>query len=437
MIQNSSAIILAAGKGTRMKSSMPKVMHKVAGRTMIDHVIHACTDMDITIVISPDMPELAKAVSPHKTVIQHKQLGTGDAVKAAHTELGHYDGAIFILYGDCPFIETQTLEALLEAAQKTGLSILGFETDNPKGYGRLVIMDDVVSEIVEDKDCTPDQKALTTCNAGVYCVTGGRLFCWLDKLSNDNAQGEYYLTDMVSIAKTENIDCAYVLTDETQVLGVNSRSQLAQAEFVMQEKLRKQAMDNGVTMIDPQSVYLSIDTKFSQDVIIEPNVVIGSNVCVGKGTHIHAFSHIEGAEIGANAQIGPFARIRPKSKIGDNVTVGNFIEVNRSEFKTGSKSKHLSYIGDAIIGEKTNIGAGTVIANYDGFNKHQTTIGNNVFVGSNSTLVSPMTIGDGAMIGAGSTVTKNIAADALAVARVKEFTREGWALSYRTKHKKD
>jgi len=247
---------------------------------------------------------------------------------------------------------------------------------------------------------------------------------------------KYYLTDIVSIASRDNVQCAYALASESEVMGVNSREQLAEAEFIMQCELRHRAMNNGVTMIDPDSVFLSVDTQFGMDVVIEPNVFIGSGVRVGNNTHIHAFSHIEGTAIGDNASIGPFARIRPKSKIGNNVTVGNFIEVNRSVFKDGAKSKHLSYIGDAIIGEKSNIGAGTVFANYDGFNKHVSKTGEGVFVGSNSTIVSPVDIGAGAMIAAGSTITRDIESDALAVAREKEFVRNGWARDYRDKNKK-
>lgn len=437
MNQNTAAIILAAGKGTRMKSKLPKVMHKVAGKPMINHVIDACAGSDITVIIGADMPEMVAAVAPHNTAIQQTQNGTGDAVKAARQTLENYDGSVFILNGDGPFITAETLEALRLASHKTGLAVVGCDFEDPTGYGRFIIKDDHVTEIIEEKDCTPDQRDITIANAGIYCVDGQKLFGWLDQLSNENAQGEYYLTDIVSIAAKNGVSCAYTLAGETEVMGVNSREQLAEAEFILQCELRHHAMQSGVTMIDPDSVFLSVDTQFGMDVIIEPNVFIGAGVRVNDNTHIHAFSHIEGSDIGSNSEIGPFARIRPKSKIGDNVTVGNFIEVNRSEFKNGSKSKHLSYIGDAVIGEKSNIGAGTVFANYDGFNKHISTTGEGVFVGSNSTIVSPVNIGAGAMIAAGSTITKNIDSDALAVAREKEFVRDGWARDYRAKNKKD
>lgn len=437
MNKNTAAIILAAGKGTRMKSSMPKVMHEIAGLPMINHVINACSDSDITVVIGEGMDDLSKAVHPHKTVIQENQLGTGDAVKAARTALDDFNGSIFILNGDGPFITPETLQNLADASQKTGLAVLGCDWDDPTGYGRFIIEDDFVTEIVEEKDCTDDQREITIGNTGAYCVDGKKLFSWLDKIENDNAQGEYYLTDIVSIAASEGVTCAYALASEVEAMGINSRSQLADAEYIMQCHLREKVMNNGVTMIDPESVFLSMDTEFGMDVVIEPNVVFGKGVRVGEDTQIHAFSHIEGADIGNNASVGPFARIRPKSKIGNDVTVGNFIEVNRSEFKDGSKSKHLSYIGDTVVGEKSNIGAGTVFANYDGFNKHVSTTGKNVFVGSNSTIISPVTIGDDAMVAAGSVISKDVQGSAMAVARQKQRNLDGWAADYRAKNKKD
>jgi len=430
-----AAIILAAGKGTRMKSSLPKVMHKIAGKAMVHHVIDACPpDTDIHVIIGPGMEGLAAAVAPHKTVIQHTQNGTGDAAKCAAPALANYDGFIFILNGDLPFVQTETLIQLQTAAQKTRLAILGFMADDPSGYGRLMTTDDDhVTAIIEDKDCTDDQRRITLSNAGAYCVRGDRLFTWLDRLSNDNAQGEYYLTDIVSIAAKDGIKCAYALADETEVMGVNSRVQLAEAEKIMQDRLRTAAMAAGVTMIDPDTVYLAMDTEFAQDVVIEPHVVFGAGVRVGANTTIKAFSHIEKAEVGTQAKIGPFARIRPHSIIGNHAEVGNFIEVNRSVFKDGAKSKHLSYIGDAVIGEKTNIGAGTVFANYDGFNKNKTHVGAGVFIGSNSTIISPVTIGAQAIIAGGSTITKDVTDNAIAIERAEEKILTGKAIDYREK----
>lgn len=442
MNQNKAAIILAAGKGTRMKSSMPKVLHPVAGKPMVRHVVDTCVKADISaicVITASNMPQVEKAVHPCKIAIQEQQLGTGDAVKAARQYLENYNGAVFILYGDCPLITKDTLDKLYEASQSSGLAILGFSAENPHGYGRLIINNasDTVTVIVEEKDCTDEQRQIQHCNAGIYCIRDQRLFKWLDLLSNDNAQGEYYLTDLVEIAKSHNVRCAYVLADEDEVRGVNSRAQLAEVEAILQNRLRKNAMDAGVTMYDPDTVYLSVDTVFENDVTIEPNVFIGEGVSIGSGTIIHAFSHLEGVEIGRNASIGPFARLRPKSKIGNDVSVGNFTEVNRSEFKDGSKSKHISYIGDTIIGEKTNIGAGTIFANYDGYNKNTTHVGKNVFVGSNSTIIAPVTIEEGAIIAAGSTITHNIPADALAVGRTKQVISEGWAIGYRERKRKD
>jgi len=443
MNHNKAAIILAAGKGTRMKSSLPKVLHPLAGKPLVTHVVDTCKEAGIDsvcVVTAPDMTPVEKAVSPCKTAVQAQQLGTGDAVKAARHHFESFDGAIFILYGDCPLITEPTLMQLFHAAQPTGMAILGFKPDNPQGYGRLIVdsKTDSVEAIVEDKDCTRDQHDIRLCNAGIYCIRDQRLFTWLDQLSADNAQGEYYLTDLVAIAKADDVRCTYVIAHEDEVRGVNSRSQLAEAEKIMQSRLRQKAMDAGVTMIDPDTVFMTTDTVFGTDVILEPNIFIGNGVRIGSGTIIHAFSHLEGVEIGNNASVGPFARLRPKSKIGDNVSVGNFIEVNRSEFKEGSKSKHVSYIGDAVIGEDTNIGAGTIFANYDGFNKNTTHVAENVFVGSNSTIIAPVTIQQGAIIAAGSTITHNVAADALAVGRAKQVISEGWAKGYRDrKRKKD
>ena len=435
----SAAIILAAGQGTRMKSSKPKVLHEIAGLPMIAHVMGACGDIDpnnIVVVIGHGMDDLATAVSPAKTVIQEKQAGTGDAAKSARDALKDFNGYVFILLGDVPLIREDTLVALQDAASDTGLAVLGFETDDPTGYGRLIGDDDFIDAIVEHKDCTDDQLETTLCNSGAFCVDGKRLFGWLDQIDNKNAQGEFYLTDIVKIASNDGVQCAYVVADEAEVMGVNSRQQLAEAEAILQETLRYYAMDAGVTMIDPSTVYLSADTEFGHDVVIEPNVFFGGGVRVGNGTHIHAFSHIEGTNIGDNTNIGPFARIRPQSTIGNNVSVGNFIEVNRATMKDGSKSKHLSYLGDVTIGEKSNIGAGTVFANYDGFIKHDTIVGENVFVGSNSTIVAPVQIGNNAIVAAGSTVTVNVGDDAMIVARTQETIRDGWAKLYRTNKQK-
>jgi len=434
MSKNKAAIILAAGKGTRMKSSMPKVMHKIAGWPMIQHVVTSCQSASIdtiVTVIADGMDDVRACVAPHDTTIQTSQNGTGDAAKSAYETLKDFNGYIFILNGDLPFVTHETLDNLYQSATKTGISVLGFQAENPHGYGRFITNGHALCAIIEEKDCTDAQRQITLCNAGAYCVHSDYLFQWLGQLNNDNAQGEYYLTDLIAIATQNDIACGYAVTDEAEAMGVNSRIQLSQAEQVMQNILRNKAMADGVTMIDPSSVTLAMDTQFDQDVIVEPNVFFGLGVSVGTNTIIRASSHIEGTIIGDNCEIGPFARLRPKSKIGDFVSVGNFIEVNRSEFENGAKSKHLSYIGDAIIGEKSNIGAGTVIANYDGFNKHTTYIGGHSFIGSNSTIVAPVSVGDDAIIAAGSTITNDVKTSDMAIGRARQIVLEGRAAQYR------
>lgn len=433
---NTAAIILAAGKGTRMKSDKPKVLHEVAGLPMIAHIMAACGEIDpknMVVVVGPNMDDLAQAVKPAKTVVQDRQLGTGHAALSAKDALKDFNGYVYILLGDVPLIREDTLAALKDAAMNTGLAVLGFEAADPNGYGRLIGDDDFIDRIVEDKDCSDDERAVPFCNSGAFCVDGKRLFEWLSKIGDQNAQKEYYLTDIVSVAKEDGVKCAYVLADEDEVMGVNSRQQLATAEALMQDSLRYYAMEAGVTMLDPETVYLSADTEFGRDVVIEPNVYFGAGVRVGNRTRIRAFSHIEGTIIGDNCEIGPFARLRPKSKIGHDVTVGNFVEVNRATLMDGAKSKHVSYLGDVTIGEKANIGAGTVFANYDGFLKHDSKVGKNVFVGSNSTIVSPVTIGHDAVIAAGSTITEDVSDNALAVARNKMSVKDGWASEYRAR----
>lgn len=441
MNKKTAAIILAAGKGTRMKSSMPKVLHPVANEPMITHVLRACDGIEsknTMVVIGEGMDTLAYQVAPARTVIQKSQNGTGDAAKSARSVLENFEGSVFILLGDVPLIQSKTLQKLQSVSEETGLAVLGFETQSPHGYGRLITGGSrFVSEIVEEKDCTRDQKEITLCNSGAFCVDGKRLFDWLDRIENNNAQGEYYLTDIVAVAAKDGVQCGYVTASEDEVMGINSRAQLAQAEAILQSRLRMRAMDNGVTMIDPQTVYLSADAQISSDVVIEPNVYIGTGVSIGSGTTIHAFSHLEQCTIGEDSNVGPFARVRPKSKIGNHVSIGNFIEVNRSELKDGAKSKHISYLGDAIIGEKSNIGAGTIIANYDGFMKHETVLGEGVFVGSNSTLISPLKIEKGAIIAAGSVVTENIGADDLAISRAQQNNLDGWAKDYRARKEEE
>ena len=429
---NLAIIILAAGKGTRMKSDVPKVLHKVAGRPMINWLIETAESLNpekIIVVTAPDMEGVAEAVSPHSVVIQQEQKGTGDAVKPALEQLKGFDGKVLILMGDEPFVDVSVLE---EMVAWDGLSVMAIEQPDPDGLGRMLINDDGTLDcIIEDKDCTDEQRDITLCNAGNFCLPAKNLESWLSQLTNDNKQGEYYLVDIPKIAEKEGF-LTYVIQGEALGgWGVNNRVELAEHEYIAQAILRQMAMENGVTFLDPDSVTLSWDTEIGQDVIVEPNVFFGEGVTVSDNVTIHAFSHIEGAEIEKGAEIGPFARIRPDSVIGEGASVGNFAEVNRSIIEAGAKSKHVSYIGDAVIGSGSNIGAGTVIANYDGFFKHKSVIGQDVFVGSNTTIISPVEIGDGAIVAAGSNITKDMPKNAMAIGRSRQENHLGWATQYR------
>ncbi|HEY8964449.1 MAG TPA: bifunctional UDP-N-acetylglucosamine diphosphorylase/glucosamine-1-phosphate N-acetyltransferase GlmU [Alphaproteobacteria bacterium] len=425
-----NCIILAAGKGTRMKSDMPKVLHALGGWPMIRHVVKSCEALEpaqITVVIAPGMGDVAKEVAPHATSVQEKQLGSGDAARAGLKGLKDPKGKILILAGDVPLISVDTLQALVEEAE-TGMSVLGFTPMDPTGYGRLITDDDLfVTEIIEERDASAGQKNIALCNAGAYCIDAKLLPNLLDKLSNSNAQKEFYLTDIVSLAAKSGIKCAYIEAPIYETIGINSRSQLAEAEGELQNYLRAKAMFEGASLLDPMTTYFAMDTKLGQDVIIEPGVFFGPGVVIGDKVTIHAYSYLEGVTVERGASIGPFARIRPHSHIGEDVSIGNFIEVNRSTLKAGAKSKHLSYLGDAVIGEKANIGAGTVIANYDGFDKLSTEVGKDAFVGSNSTLIAPVKIGDGAYVGAASAITEDVPAGSLALARARTIIRDGWA----------
>ena len=440
-----AVIILAAGKGTRMKSDLPKCLHKIAGRPMIGWLLETAQSLKaekIITVISPDGQVVGDAVAPHETAVQTTAQGTGDAVKAALPALGDFKGDVLILLADMPFISAETLQWLIEARHKdsdTGLSVLGAEFETPPAFGRLILDGSgALEKIVEDKDATDIERSVKLCNMGAFCVAGEHLAEWVGKIGNDNAQNEYYITDLVEIVRGFDRNAhVHVVRNHEEIHGVNSRADLALLEVKAQDKLRLNAMQNGATLMDPASTYFSFDTKLGRDVVIEPGVFFGNGVTVGDNVTIHAYSHIEGAIIEDGAEIGPFARIRPKSKIGKKVTVGNFIEVNRSEMKEGSKAKHLCYLGDAVIGKKSNIGAGTVIANYDGFNKHDTILGDGVFVGSNSTIVAPIEVGDGALLAAGSTITGDVPADALAIARNQEDIYPGRAAERRARKLKE
>ncbi|MEQ8709945.1 MAG: bifunctional UDP-N-acetylglucosamine diphosphorylase/glucosamine-1-phosphate N-acetyltransferase GlmU [Rhodospirillales bacterium] len=433
-----AVIVLAAGHGTRMKSRKPKVLHSIAGRPMLQHVIataEALDPSDIVVVVGPDMWEVEVACEPHKTVEQSERLGTGHAALQAKRKLGGFDGDVLIMFGDSPLISPETLQEMVElrrSAESPVVVVLGFRPEDPGPYGRLILDEDGgLERIVEAKDATPEELMTDLCNSGVMCVEGSVLFDMLGAIGKDNAQGEYYLTDIVQIAREAGGDCAVVEGDEEEMLGVNNRVHLAQAEAAVQYRMRIAAMEAGATLQDPDSVHFSWDTKLGRDVTVGPHVVFGPGVRVRHNAEIRAFSHLEGVTVDEWAQVGPFARLRPGAKIGKAARVGNFVEVKNAVVEEGAKINHLSYIGDARVGEGANIGAGTITCNYDGYLKSRTDIGAGAFIGSNTALVAPVSIGAGAIIGAGSTITKDVEADAIAVERAPQKSLAGAALKFR------
>ncbi len=443
-------IVLAAGLGTRMKSQTPKVLHKIAGRTMLEHVLHSASESvaanakvpaKFCVVTAPnanDTEVAARRVYPAvKIFTQEERLGTAHAVLAAREAIAGFSGDVMVLYGDTPLIEPATLSRLRDELEKGYfLAVLGFHSSNPTGYGRLITNSQgELLEIVEEKEATAEQRAITLCNSGVFCFRSERLLEVLDQIGNDNAKGEYYLTDAVKIAREKALSATVVECDEQEVLGVNSRQELAVAEQIMQTRLRQKAMAGGVTLLSPETVYLSADTQIGRDVLIEPNVIIGPGVKIGDNVIIRGFSHLENAVLHDDVQIGPFARLRPGTELRQGVKVGNFVEIKNAEVCEGAKISHLSYIGDAHVGAEANIGAGTITCNYDGFNKHPTEIGAGAFIGSNSALVAPVTIGEGAYIGSGSVITKDVPPAALSLTRTPQIDRPGWADKFRAIHK--
>ena len=439
-----AAVILAAGKGTRMKSALPKVMHKVAGLPMVGHVVARALEVGaapIALVVSPEQKgivELAREIAGEVDVaIQKEQHGTAHAVLAAKPVLGELEGALLVLYGDTPLITTETLSAVIEALgadDRCAVAVLGFLPDEPGAYGRLVLNDDgTLEKIVEAKEATEEELAIELCNSGVMAIRGDLAWKLLEKVKNDNTKKEYYLTDIVALARAHGYTALAVEGDADEVLGVNARDELAMAEAIFQFRRRKEFMAAGVTLIDPDSVFFAADTTIESDVLIEPNVFFGPGVSIAKGAHIKAFSHIEGAAIGVRSLVGPFARLRPGTQLGEEVRIGNFVELKAAEVARGAKISHLSYVGDASVGEEANIGAGTITCNYDGYLKYKTTIGKGVFIGSNSALVAPVSIGDGAMIGAGSTITSDVAANALAMSRIEKTEKPDGATAFRAK----
>ncbi len=437
-IKRKAAIILAAGQGTRMKSAKPKVLHPIAGRPMIGHVLAALAPIGcdpVIIVTAPGMEAVERYVAPHPTAIQATPLGTGHAVAAARSALGEIDGLVLVLFGDTPFVSPATLARMIARADegdRPSLVILGFRPADPTGYGRLVL-DGAgrLARIVEHKDASAAERAIGLCNSGVMAIAGDKLWPWIARIGNANAKSEYYLTDIVGLASASGETLAIVEAPEEELLGINSRAELAAAEAIFQNRRRAQALAEGASLVDPGSVFFAADTILGRDVTIGPHVVFGPGVVIADHVEIRAFSHIEGAKIGANAIIGPFARLRPGAEIGAGAHIGNFVEAKNARIGPGAKANHLSYLGDAEIGAGANIGAGTITCNYDGILKATTRIGAGAFIGSNSALVAPVAIGEGAIIGAGSVITRDVAADAIAVARAAQVERPESAGKFR------
>jgi len=430
--------VLTAGEGTRMRASLPKVLHPLAGEPLIAHVLAAVPGGEaasVAVVLGPDHDAIADEVARRKpgaqTFIQHERKGTAHAVLAARAAIKR-DAPLVIIFGDTPLLRAETLENLCAAlGDGVALCVLGFRPADPAGYGRLIMDGEELTAIVEEAEATPDQKKTRLCNAGAMALSGKNALAILDQITNDNRKGEFYLTDAVGIARKMGLKAHIREADEDEVRGINTKAQLAEAEAVMQSRLRRAAMDQGVTLIAPETVFLSADTRFGKDVLIEPFVVIGTGVVIGDGAMIHAFSHLERSTIGGKASVGPYARLRPGTALGEGAKIGNFVETKAAEIAAGAKVNHLTYIGDATIGAHANIGAGTITCNYDGFGKYRTEIGEGAFVGSNSSLVAPVRIGDGAYIGSGSVVTKNVPDDGLGVGRARQMIKEGWAARFR------
>ncbi len=427
-------VILAAGKGTRMNSEIPKVLHPIAQAPMLVHAMRAGAILspERTVIVTGHGSEaVAKAARAEDEdvhiAMQEEQLGTAHAVAQARGALDGFSGDIVVLYGDTPFLQPDTLERMVAARAENDLVILGFEAADPARYGRLVMKGDTLERIVEFKDASEEERAITFCNSGLLACDAQTLFSLIDAVGNGNASGEYYLTDVVEIAGNRGLKVTAVACDEAQTLGVNSRADLAAADAVYQTRARAELMDLGVTLMDPQTVYLAADTVIGRDTVIEPNVVFGPGVTVESGATIRAFSHLEGCHVSRGAIVGPFARLRQGAELAEDARIGNFVEIKNAEIGEGAKVNHLSYVGDASVGARTNIGAGTITCNYDGVVKHRTTIGDDVFIGSNTMLVAPVTLGDGAMTATGTVVTRNVDPDALAVARSRQENKPGYA----------
>lgn len=441
-----AAIILAAGQSKRMKSARSKVLHEIGGRALLHHVLATCEGAalaPVVVVTSPgadDISKLVGEVAPSaQTAVQAKALGTGHAVQAGLPALDGFRGDLVVLFGDTPLVTPETIEMMKqERAAGADVVVLGFRAAEPGGYGRLVTSaDGTLDRIVEAKDATAKELAIDFVNSGVLLGDAGVLTELLDAVTNNNAAGEYYLTDVVRLARTQGLVCRAIECPEEEVIGVNSRVDLAKAEAVLQDRLRANLLAAGVTLVAPETVFLSADTVIGPDTWVGPNVVFGPGVTVGKAATIKSFCHLEGATLADGAEVGPYARLRPGAEIGEGARIGNFVEVKKAQVEAGAKVNHLSYIGDARVGANANIGAGVITCNYDGFDKHKTDIGAGAFVGTNSSLVAPVKIADGAYIGSGSVITRDVEEDALALSRPEQKQITGWAAKFRARKSKD
>jgi bifunctional UDP-N-acetylglucosamine pyrophosphorylase/glucosamine-1-phosphate N-acetyltransferase len=430
-----TAVILAAGLGTRMKSALPKALHPIAGRPMLSHLLASAASVfdRIVVVTGPDMEAVARLAAPHPRVIQQERLGTAHAALQAAPLFAEAD-EVAILYADNPLITPETLRRLADGRGEAGLALLAMRPADPGRYGR-VLTDAAgdVTAIVEWADADAGERAIGLCNAGVFCAAGPDLARWLGAVRADNAKGEYYLTDVVALAVAEGRRVVAIEADPAELRGINSRAELAEAEATVQTRLRRAALDGGATLTAPETVFLSADTVLEPDVTVGPHVVFGPGVVVRSGAEILAFSHLEGCVVASGARIGPYARLRPGAEVGEGAHVGNFVELKATRLGAGAKANHLAYLGDAEIGEGSNIGAGTITCNYDGHLKHRTVIGAGSFVGSNATLVAPVALGAGAFIAAGSTITEDVAADALAFGRARQAAKPGGSSAIRAK----
>ncbi len=427
-----AAIILAAGQGTRMKSPLPKVLHPVGGRAMLDHAIDAAEALHcerIVVVVGAHSPEVREHVErrlgPDSVAVQDPPLGTGHAVRAAEAVLGDFVGQVVVTYGDVPLLKAADIEPVFAA--QDGVTVIGFEARDPGAYGRLILDGDDLLAITEAKEASPEVLAVTACNSGVMAAPVGLLFELLAEVRNDNAKGEYYLTDVVELARKRGAPTRAVFAAEDSVMGVNAQSELAQAEALFQAVQREAFLAAGVAMPAPDTVHFAWDTQVEGGAVIEPYVVFGPGARIASGARIRSFSHVEGATVASGAAVGPYARLRPGADLGEGVKIGNFVEVKNVRMDPGAKANHLAYLGDGHVGAKANIGAGTIFCNYDGVFKHRTTVGEGAFVGSNSSLVAPVTIGAGAMIGSGSVITRDVEAGDLALGRAQQTAKPGWA----------